>query len=143
MLKIITGKWCDKLYLSDPSNLELKELFLDVGTEPICKKVVAKKRDQDAFESRKLWSELTKFLKKRDYNSASAAKSKVEDAQRQLARLRTESGIIWHPKFFNYYSDGFWYFIDKNYLSESPSQLTLHLNEVFSRRDFDFKSQKS
>ena len=143
MLKVITGKWCDKLYIADPSNLEGKVIFLDVITEPICKKVVAKRRDQDAIESRKLWFELTKCLKKRDYNSASVAKSKVKDAQRQLARLRTESGIIWHPKFFNYNSDGFWYFIDKNFLSESSSQLTSHLDEVFSRRDFDFKNQKS
>ena len=31
---------------------------------------------------------------------ASVAKSKVEDAQRHLTRLRTEAGISWHPKFF-------------------------------------------
>lgn len=139
MLKIITGKWCDKLYIADPSNPEKKDLFVDVENEPICPKIVADEKDQDSLESRKLWTELTKSLKRRDYNSASAAKANVENAQRHLARLRTESGISWHPKFFTYHTDGFWHFVDKNFIIESAGNLTDHLNDVMSRRDFNFK----
>jgi hypothetical protein len=140
LLKIITGKWCDKLYIADPSNPEKKELFLDVENEPICPKIVTKEQDQDNLESRKLWVDLTKSLKCRDYNSASEAKAKVENAQRQLARLRTESGISWHPKFFSYHSDGFWHFVDQNFINETTEKLTNFLNDVMSRRDFNFKS---
>ena len=139
LLKIITGKWCDKLYIADPSDPEKKELFLDVENEPICQKIVSNEKDQDHLESRKLWAELTKYLKRRDYNSASTAKTNVENAQRQLARLRTESGISWHPKFFTYQNDGFWHFVDKNFITESTEKLTDHLHDVMSRRDFNFK----
>lgn len=140
LLKIITGKWCDKLYIANPSNPDKKELFLDVENEPICSKIVPNESEQDSLESRNLWKELTKALKRRDYNTASAAKTKIEDAQRQLARLRTESGIRWNPKFFTYNSDGFWHFVDKNFITESTYKLTEHLDEAMSRRDFNFKA---
>lgn len=142
LLKVITGKWCDKLYIADASSPELKTLFLDVESEPICSKIVSKESEQDELESRHLWSDLTKHLKQRDYNSASIAKSKVEESQRQLARIRAESGISWHPKFFTYNSDGFWQFADHNFLNESSLKLTERLNEFISRRDIDFKSLK-
>ena len=115
---------------------------MDVVNETICPKIVASEKDQDNLESRKLWSELTKFIKRRDYNSASVAKSKVEDSQRHLTRLRTEAGISWHPKFFSYHNDGFWHFVDHNFISESSEKLTLHLQDVMSRKDFDFKHNK-
>ena len=110
--------------------------------EPICPKIVANEKDQDSLESRKLWSQLTKSIKRRDYNAASIAKSKVEDAQRHLTRLRTEAGISWHPKFFSYHNDGFWYFVDHKFISESPEELDKHLQDSMSRKDFDFKHGK-
>ena len=142
LLKIITGKWCDKIYIADASNPDKKELFLDVMNEPICPKVVASEKEQDSLESRKLWSDLTKYIKRRDYNSASVAKSKVEDAQRHLTRLRTEAGISWHPKFFSYHSDGFWHFFDHNFIAESSDKLVQHLHDAMFRKDFDFKHGK-
>ena len=111
--------------------------------EPICSKIVPDESDQDNLESRKLWTNLTKFLKLRDYNAASLAKAKVEETQRQLAKLRIESGISWHPKFFKYHSDGFWHFIDHKFVTESKEVLTDHLLEVMLRRDFNFKPDNS
>lgn len=142
LLKTITGKWCDKLYISDASNTDEKQLFLDVIAEPICPKIVASEKFQDSLESRRLWSELTRFIKRRDYNSASVAKEKVEESQRHLTRLRTEAGISWHPKFFSYHTDGFWHYVDHNFISESSSTLEQHLEEVMARKDFDFKHPK-
>lgn len=139
LIKIITGKWCDKLYIANPSDPEKKELFLDVENEPICSKIIPDEINQDSLESRILWKDLTKALKRRDYNLASAAKIKIEDGQRQLARLRTESGIRWSPKFFTYKSDGFWHFFDKDFATETVSKLNEYLDEAMSRRDFDFK----
>jgi hypothetical protein len=143
LLKIITGKWCDKLYIADASNPEIKTLFLDVENEPICAKIVSNESEQDELESRRLWSDLTKFLKRRDYNLASVAKTKIEESQRQLARSRAESGISWHPKFFSYHTDGFWHFADHNFINENYAQLTERLNEFMCRRDIDFKSLSS
>lgn len=142
MLKTITGKWCDKLYIADSSSPNEKELFLDVMNEPISPKIVANEKEQDSLESRKLWSELTKSIKRRDYNAASVAKSKVEDTQRHLTRLRTEAGVSWHPKFFSYHNDGFWHFSDHNFISESSEKLVKHLQDSMSRKDFDFKHCK-
>lgn len=142
LLKTISGKWCDKLYITDSSNTEEKQLFLDVMAEPICPKIVSNEKDQDSLESRKLWSELTRYIKRRDYNSASIAKERVEEYQRRLTRLRTEAGISWHPKFFSYHTDGFWHFVDHNFISESSTILKQHLEEVMFRKDFDFKHPK-
>lgn len=140
VLKTITGKWCDKLYISEGASTTSKELFLDVETEPICSKTVSPESDQDELESRRLWHGLTKALKERDYNKASAEKNKVEDSQRRLAKLRTESGISWHPKFFNYETCGFWNFSDRHVLTESKETLVAHLEAIMKRRDFDFKT---
>lgn len=142
MLKTITGKWCDKLYIADSLSPNEQELFLDVMNEPICPKIVANEKNQDSLESRKLWSELTKSIKRRDYGAASIAKSKVEDSQRHLTRLRTEANISWHPKFFSYHTDGFWHFFDHNFVSESSENLVKHLQDSMSRKDFDFKHDK-
>ena len=83
---------------------------------------------------------MTKALKERDYSKALDEKHKVEDSQRRLAKLRTESGISWHPKFFNYQRDGFWNFADRHVLDESKELLVEHLEAIMNRRDFDFKS---
>lgn len=107
--------------------------------EPICAKIVADVDIQDELESRRLWHDLIKYLKERDYSKASAAKSGVEEAQRQIARIRAESGISWHPKFFVYKTDGFWHFCDQHILEESHDLIKSHLDELMTRRDFDFK----
>ena len=138
-VKVITGKWCDKLYIADSASSSEKELFLDVESEAMCPKIVAPENDQDELESRRLWKGLTKALKERDYDKALEEKHKVEDSQRRLAKLRTESGISWHPKFFNYQRDGFWNFADRHVLDEPKEALVKHLEAVMNRRDFDFK----
>lgn len=137
---MITGKWCDKLYISDSASSSDKQLFLDVENEAICPKIVAPESEQDELESRRLWRGLTQALKERDYDKALEEKHKVEDSQRGLAKLRTEAGISWHPKFFYYRPDGFWNFTDHHVLDEPKEVLVKHLEAVMSRRDFDFKS---
>ena len=47
-----------------------------------------------------LWSDLTKAIKQSDMDSAKAAKEKVEDEQRELAKEREKNNKEWQGRFF-------------------------------------------
>lgn len=137
MLRTITGKWTDKLYISEGSGS--KELFLDVNAEPICAKIVQPEQVQDECESRRLWAPVAQCIRTRNYDQAQEEKTKVEESQRRLARLRSEGVISWHPKFFTLEDSGFWNFVDHHMLDEPAERLRAHLQAILDRRDYNFK----
>jgi hypothetical protein len=126
------------MFISDSCSKD-PTLFLDVNAEPICPKIVEPEEEQDDFESRKLWCHVAQAIKERDYGKAQEAKSAVEETQRRLARLRSEDGISWHPKYFSPQPDGFWSFVDQHMLDESTETLKAHLEALIKRHDFDFR----
>jgi oxysterol-binding protein-related protein 8 len=56
--------------------------------------------EQDERESQRLWKAVTSALKKRDQDAATEEKFKIEDRQREEARLREADGVEWKPRFF-------------------------------------------
>lgn len=56
--------------------------------------------EQDERESQKLWGPVTSALKTKDQEGATEAKFKIEDRQREEARLREADGVEWKPRFF-------------------------------------------
>lgn len=96
----IEGKWNEKMTLK---NLKTKktEIFFDATDAketPISTKDVSSMGER---ESRKLWKETTDAIKARDQQSATNAKSLIEDGQRDEAKAREERGEAWKPKFFD------------------------------------------
>lgn len=56
--------------------------------------------EQDDRESQKLWHSVVTALKNRDQEVATEEKFKIEDRQREEARMRESDGVEWHPRFF-------------------------------------------
>lgn len=96
----LEGKWNEKMTIK---NLKTKktETFFDASS---AKETLISTKSIDSMggrESRKLWHETTEAIKARDQVTATNAKSVIEDGQREEARVRTDKGETWHPKFFN------------------------------------------
>lgn len=98
---------------------------------------------QDRSESRNLWKHVTNALRRRDFETATIEKCKLEDEQRHFAKVRLENDLDWQPNFFRLDRDGQWVLIERDMFSERREVLDLHLKELLSRHDFFFKSSKS
>lgn len=108
-------------------------MFFDALACPINPKLVAPLCKQDTHESRRLWQHVTEALLSQDYEKASVEKAKIEDEQRALTKLREDENIEWRPKFFRRGKDGVWYFVDRDALMQTPSELYEQLNDFFAR----------
>ena len=103
---------------------------------------------QDEMESQRLWMHVTSALRKRDYDTASAEKAKIENDMRQLATLRDTEDLEWQPKYFRHSHDDDWHFMGKpdqytrlshNFRFLSIHQLEKQLREiVFKNRSGEF-----
>ncbi|OXB78967.1 UNVERIFIED_CONTAM: hypothetical protein H355_013847 [Colinus virginianus] len=76
-------------------------VFIDTKKMPIIKKKVRKLEDQEDFESRCLWKDVTYNLKIRDIDAATAAKHALEERQRAEARARKENETPWETRLFH------------------------------------------
>ena len=66
---------------------------------------------QKPNESRVLWDNLTKAIKKNDVQLAAIEKDKVETEQRNQKKEREKIGEHYTPKFFKQGPEDFWTFI--------------------------------
>ena len=76
------------------------ELFLDMSSMPVVPKHVKKVAEQEKFESRRLWREVTQGLKSNNIEQATTAKCGLEQKQRDEAKERKEKGVKWNNKLF-------------------------------------------
>ncbi|XP_043282619.1 oxysterol-binding protein-related protein 9 [Venturia canescens] len=109
------------------------ELFADVRELSTERKLVIPVCEQEEFESRKVWRDVTVGLKINDMDKATAAKCSIEQKQRDEARIRKEANIAWETKFFNETKDGGWLYTGTlgerlNPVPEEPSSTKLHDN---------------
>jgi len=79
---------------------QAQELFSVSSTE-VQPKFVAPVSEQSEWESRRLWEKVTKALRARDMDSATQAKTNLEDEQRRGAKMRLETGEAWQTKHFS------------------------------------------
>ncbi len=56
--------------------------------------------EQEERESQRLWHDTTEAVKQRDQDTATDAKAKIEDRQREEAAKRNNEGIDWKPQLF-------------------------------------------
>ncbi|XP_043483111.1 oxysterol-binding protein-related protein 9 [Leptopilina heterotoma] len=82
------------------------EIFADVRELKAEKKQVKPMCEQEDCESRKIWREVTMGLRINDMDKATAAKSSIEQKQRDEARIRKENNIMWQTKLFKETKDG-------------------------------------
>ena len=73
----------------------------------VAPKWVAPEDEQEANESRRLWTRLTRAIVAKDMDAATEAKSAVEESQRDARRRMEERGQTHVPRFFHL-RDGRW-----------------------------------
>ncbi|EPQ61211.1 Oxysterol-binding protein [Gloeophyllum trabeum ATCC 11539] len=97
----ISGRWSHVMEYKSAKTGEKRVLF-DVQKmgDKVAPKWVAPEEEQEPNESRRLWSALTKAINDKDMDTATSAKSAVEESQREERRKREESGEKHVPRFF-------------------------------------------
>merc|ERR1711871_1730825 len=102
----IDGKWDSQVfYYKSKSD---RTVLLDISPEvsPYSNKQLLKVQDMKDHESRRLWRNVTAALKQGDVNTATSHKLALEDAQREGAKQRKETGSDWSPSVFVAHADG-------------------------------------
>lgn len=88
------------MYMSKAGSSEKIPIF-NANKAQIHTKITAAEADQEEFESRKLWSRVTKGLTTKNLDYATAEKTAIEDNQRTVVKDRAEKGIAWERRFFH------------------------------------------
>ncbi|XP_043192017.1 oxysterol-binding protein-related protein 9-like isoform X2 [Amphibalanus amphitrite] len=91
--------------------------FIDTHTAPLTKKKVLPIAEQDEYESRRLWKEVTYNLKYNNIDAATDAKCFLEQRQRDEAKQRKERNLQWETKLFHKF--------DENWIYDRPLQQRL------------------
>ncbi|KAI6064014.1 Oxysterol-binding protein-related protein 9 isoform X4 [Aix galericulata] len=95
----VEGEWNGVMYAKYSTGENA--VFIDTKKMPTIKKKVRKLEDQEDFESRCLWKDVTYNLKIRDIDAATAAKHALEERQRAEARARKENETSWETRLFH------------------------------------------
>eukprot|EP00835_Amoeboradix_gromovi_P002633 NODE_153_length_16933_cov_0.442141.p4 type:complete len:363 gc:universal NODE_153_length_16933_cov_0.442141:3466-4554(+) len=95
----ISGNWKETIYYKKKSS---EEVLFDCQKSVSIKPQIADETNQEPYESRRLWADTTKAMKKGDMDAATDEKSKVEDKQREYAKKRQDA---WKPRYFDKIED--------------------------------------
>uniref|UniRef100_A0A8C3RV68 Oxysterol-binding protein n=2 Tax=Chelydra serpentina TaxID=8475 RepID=A0A8C3RV68_CHESE len=95
----IEGEWNGVMYAKYATGESV--VFIDTKKMPTIKKKVKKLEDQEEYESRCLWKDVTYNLKIRDIDAATDAKHRLEERQRAEARARKERETSWETRLFH------------------------------------------
>lgn len=99
-LYTVDGQWSDKFTIKNARTKDEVETYVvkDNKTTPL---QLAPLEDQDLYESRRAWQDVASGIERGDMDAVSVAKSKIENAQRELRRVEKSEGREWERRFFN------------------------------------------
>ncbi|TFY66232.1 hypothetical protein EVG20_g4853 [Dentipellis fragilis] len=119
----ISGKWSHVMEYKDVKKTGKSRPLFDVQKDgaKVVPKYVRPEEEQEEYESRRLWRDLTIAISHKDMEAATVAKSAVEDQQRELRRQRDWSGKKHQTRFFEE-RNGRWE--PKLTLPQDPSEAT-------------------
>ncbi|KAF2623113.1 hypothetical protein BU25DRAFT_350846 [Macroventuria anomochaeta] len=95
----LSGSWNEDMYLKDLTTGK-KELFFDASKTRHTPPKARPLDEQDERESQRLWHDVTEAVKRRDQETATTAKARIEDRQREETAARNNDNIDWHPQLF-------------------------------------------
>ncbi|KAF9690624.1 hypothetical protein EKO04_011429 [Ascochyta lentis] len=95
----LSGSWNEDMYIKDLTTGK-KELFFDASKTRHTPPKARPLEEQDERESQRLWHDVTEAVKRRDQETATTAKAKIEDRQREETAARNNDNIDWHPQLF-------------------------------------------
>jgi hypothetical protein len=99
-LYCVDGQWSEAFVIKDARTKEEVDRYSvkDSKTAPFD---LAPIEQQDHFESRRAWKDVASSIERGDMDSTSLAKSKIENAQREMRRVERSEGREWERRFFN------------------------------------------
>jgi hypothetical protein len=101
----LSGSWNEDMYIKDLTTGK-KELFFDASKSRHTPPKARPLEEQDERESQRLWHDVTEAVKRRDQETATTAKAKIEDRQREETAARNNENIDWHPQLFRHVKGG-------------------------------------
>lgn len=93
------GQWSGTFVIKDNRTKTEVDQYT-VGEQERVPLKVAAITDQDPYESRRAWQDVASAIERGDMEATSIAKSKIENAQRELRRIEKEEGREWERRFF-------------------------------------------
>ncbi|OGM42121.1 protein KES1 [Aspergillus bombycis] len=99
-LYTVDGQWSDKFTIKDARTKAEVETYVvkNNKTTPL---QLSPLEDQDLYESRRAWRDVASGIERGDMDAVSVAKSKIENAQRELRKVEKSEGREWERRFFN------------------------------------------
>ncbi|CAL1270877.1 unnamed protein product [Larinioides sclopetarius] len=105
------------------------EVFVDTKSIPIIKKRVKPLVEQEEYESRKLWKDVTTALRLRNVEAATESKFVLEQKQREEAKHRLENKLKWETRAFHE--------IGENWMYDKSLQVRLQEKENIEQSSSD------
>lgn len=132
----ITGKWSALMEFKPAKTGEKRTLFdVQKSGQDVAPKWVAAEDEQEQFESRRLWRDLTRAILAKDMDAATEAKTAVENAQRELRA----TGVKHTTRFFELRDDNSW--VPRIQLPHDPQEATAAVQAwIWSRPSEDNSS---
>lgn len=93
------GQWSQAFTLRDGHTKKEIDSFT-VSGQKTSTLVVAPIAEQDPWESRRAWNDVACAIERGDMDATSAAKGRIENAQRELRKREKEQGTEWERRFF-------------------------------------------
>ncbi|RJE23529.1 Oxysterol binding protein [Aspergillus sclerotialis] len=99
-LYCIDGQWSDTFVIKDARTKKEVDRYTvkENKTAPFD---IAPIEQQDLYESRRAWKDVADGIERGDMDAVSIAKSKIENAQRELRKVERSEGREWERRFFN------------------------------------------
>eukprot|EP00057_Strongylocentrotus_purpuratus_P011709 XP_011666183.1 PREDICTED: oxysterol-binding protein-related protein 9 isoform X3 [Strongylocentrotus purpuratus] len=114
----VEGEWNGVMTTKGASGEPI--VFVDTKEMKVNRKRVRPVDNQDPYESRKLWKDVTSNLKTQEIEAATDAKHFLEERQRREAKERLAEGTKWDTKFFH--EDGECWIYDNPLLKRVQAQ---------------------
>lgn len=100
-LYTVDGQWSDSFVLRDAHTKQEIDKYV-VKEHPTSALKVAPIEEQDLYESRRAWRDVAAGIERGDMDAVSVAKTKIENAQRELRKTEKEEGHDWERRFFKH-----------------------------------------
>ncbi|KAI1307480.1 Oxysterol-binding protein [Xylaria venustula] len=95
----VTGQWSGRLVIRDCATGDVVEDF-DVADVPTAELRVRPIEEQSPWESRRAWAGVAEGIRAGDMQRVYAAKTELEEAQREIRRAQEMTGVEWPTMFF-------------------------------------------
>ncbi|EAS32623.3 oxysterol-binding protein [Coccidioides immitis RS] len=94
------GQWSKEFVIREARGKKREIEKYNAKTTKTTPLTLAKLEDQDIYESRRAWRDVAEAIERGDMDATSVAKTKIENAQRELRKIEREEGREWERRFF-------------------------------------------